>query len=77
MPLRPKPGTKQTNIELPIELLEQAKKFAKERGEVFVNVVCAALRRHMANPPPLPHEIPLPPAVEEMPAAKKPRKAKS
>ena len=54
------PGTKQVGIELDIALTDQAKAFAKSRGETFRKVVEDALRRHMAYPPPV--EPPPPPA---------------
>jgi hypothetical protein len=61
VPAKPTKGTKQTNLELPIEVVEKAREFAKSRRETLSDVVAAALLRHMANPPPLPGEIPLPP----------------
>lgn len=91
MPKRPVSGTKMVAMELPVELTEEAKAFAKGRGEAFKDVVALALRRHLDNPPPPPEPAkvpPLPPlpAVEAVkgkdepapnkPAAKSGRKAK-
>lgn len=80
MPIRPTKGTKQTNLELPIDVIEEARAFAKQRRETLSDVVVAALRRHMANPPPLPSDVPLPPVPSvgesepKKPAAKKGKK---
>jgi hypothetical protein len=71
MPINPKPGSRQTNLELPIEVLDRAKEFAKSRGESLVDVVVAALLRHMANPPPLPQDAPLPPVTAPKKKGKK------
>jgi hypothetical protein len=71
MPIRPTKGTKQTNLELPIEVIDRAREFAKSRGETLSEVVVAALRRHMANPPPLPGSVPLPPVTAPEPKGKK------
>lgn len=71
MPIRPTKGTRQTNLELPVEVIDQAKAFAKGRGETLGEVIVAALKRHMANPPPLPAEVPLPPVpTGQLPAAR-------
>ena len=91
MPKRPVTGTGQINAELPTELLNQVKTFAKGRGESLREVLMAALIRHMANPPPLvpppppvppplPVYPPLPPvtapgAEQKKPAPKKPKKS--
>src|SRR5580692_8402298 len=68
MPQKPVEGTGQVNAELPVELLDELKRFAKIRGEKVGEVIEQALRRHMAYPPPPPvvpppiHPIaPLPP----------------
>jgi len=59
------------------ELLEDLKRFAKARNEAVYEVIEQAVRRHMANPPPIPVIPPLPPVVAEKPApAKKPAKSK-
>jgi hypothetical protein len=49
-------------IELAVSVVEEAEAFAKSRGESFKAVVEMAIRRHLANPPPLP-EPPPPPAL--------------
>lgn len=77
MPVRPTKGTRQTNLELPVDVIDTAKEFARSRGETLSEVVVAALRRHMANPPPLPETVPLPPVTSaelKKPAAKKGKK---
>jgi hypothetical protein len=45
-------------VELTPEVIEQAKQFAKDRGEKFRDVVETALRRHMAFPSPVPAPVP-------------------
>jgi hypothetical protein len=74
MPIRPTKGTRQTNLELPTDVIDRAKTFAKARGETLSEVVVAALLRHMANPPPLPEQFPLPPVPAPEPIAPKPAK---
>jgi hypothetical protein len=54
-------GAKQVGAEIDEVLLQNAKDFAKGRGETFREVLEAALRRHMANPPPV--KTPPPPPV--------------
>jgi hypothetical protein len=63
MPKRPVEGTAQVNAELPVELLDELKRFAASRGETVRAVILMALRRHMANPPPPPVPTPLPPLI--------------
>jgi hypothetical protein len=63
MPKQPVKGTKQVLFELPEQLVEDAKAFAKKRSESLKDVVIQALHRHMANPPPLPTDTPLPPVT--------------
>jgi hypothetical protein len=54
MPRSPVKGTKGVYLELPERVLDEARAFAKRRGETLKDVVTAALRRHMAYPPPPP-----------------------
>jgi hypothetical protein len=64
MSQKPVEGTGQVNAELPVELLDELKRFAKGRGEKVREVIAQALRRHMDNPPPPPvpaYAPPLPP----------------
>jgi hypothetical protein len=61
MPSRPSKGVVGKYIELAVSIVEEAEAFAKQRGESFKAVVEMALRRHMANPPPLPEPLPPPP----------------
>ncbi len=63
MPTMPTKGTRQTNLELPGDVIDRAKAFAAARGETFSAVVVVALLRHMSNPPPLPQDVPLPPVA--------------
>lgn len=83
MPIRPTKGTRQTNLELPTDVIDRAKEFAKSRGETLSEVVVAALLRHMANPPPRPEDVPLPPVTvpapsdEQKPAPKRPKGKKA
>ncbi|WP_439625954.1 hypothetical protein [Gemmata sp.] len=67
MPKSPVKGTKQVLLELPVELVEEAKGFAQSRSESLKEVVIDALRRHMAYPPP-PKPAPLPPPAPPPPA---------
>jgi hypothetical protein len=69
MPSRPTKGTRQTNLELPIDVVEAARRFAASRGETLSEVVVTALKRHMANPPPTPDSFPLPPVAPPAPEA--------
>jgi hypothetical protein len=61
MPQKPVEGTGQVNAELPVELLDELKRFAKSRGEKVREVIEQALRRHMAYPPPPVVPPPVPP----------------
>lgn len=73
MPKRPVHGTGQINAEVPVELLDEVKRFASSRGEKVREVLIAALRRHMANPPPppvVPELPPLPPVTSPAPKKK-------
>jgi hypothetical protein len=75
-------GTKQLAAELLAEVVDDFKKFCRDRDETVRYHLEMALRRHMANPPPpqvpiLPPAPPLPPvtapASGDKPAAKKPK----
>lgn len=57
----PGKGKKGLYVELPESVIEQLREFAKSRGEKVGNVVAQAVARHMASPPPLPGDVPLPP----------------
>jgi hypothetical protein len=59
MPSVPRPGLKGVYVELPPALVDDVKAFGSGRGQKFRDVVEAALRRHLAYPPPV--EAPLPP----------------
>lgn len=80
MPRQPVKGTKQVLVELPEQLVADAKAFAAKRTQTFKDVVIEALRRHMAYPPPAPEPpvepppVPLPDAKPAKPAGKKPKK---
>ena len=81
MPKNPTANTVQVMIEFPTDFAEVVKAFAKNRGETRKAVVIAALRRHMANPPPIPVPAPLPdlpplPPVAVAPAVKPAKKKK-
>lgn len=77
MPTNPKKGSTQLNLELPTDLVEAFRAFCASRGETPTHNAAVALRRHMANPPPLPHTVALPdsPPVPEEP--KPPAKRKT
>jgi hypothetical protein len=60
MPSVPRPGLKGVYVELPPALVDEVKAFGSGRGQKFRDVVEAALRRHLAYPPPI--EPPPPPA---------------
>jgi len=55
-------GTEQLGVGINSEIIKELKAFAESRGETIRAIVEMALRRHMANPPPLP-EPPPPPAL--------------
>jgi hypothetical protein len=77
MPANPTKNAKQFSTELPVDVLEALKRFATDRGEKVRDVVIAALRRHMANPPPPPVPPPLPPlppVTAPQPARKRTKK---
>jgi hypothetical protein len=57
----PGKGKKGLYVDLPIPVLERLRQFADERGERLAAVVEQAVVRHMASPPPLPGDVPLPP----------------
>jgi hypothetical protein len=68
------PGTGQLNLEIELALLEALREFVRNRGETQRQAVEMALRRHMANPPPIPELPPLPPVT--VPGAPKRRSKK-
>jgi hypothetical protein len=73
MPIRPSKNVAAKYLEFDPAFLEEAETFAKKRGQSFKSVVVEALKRHMANPPPLPADIPLPPVPASEPeSAEKP-----
>jgi hypothetical protein len=61
MASRPTKGRRQVNLELASDLIDRTKEFARGRGETLTDVVTWALERHMANPPVLQSDVPLPP----------------
>jgi hypothetical protein len=73
VPKQPTKGTKQFNVELSSELIDEFKRFCESRGESASHNAAVALRRHMANPPPQPHTVPLPDSPPVPEEAKKPR----
>ena len=54
-------GTTQVGTSLDSALVAELKAFAMDRGETLREVLEAAIRRHMANPPPI--KVPPPPPV--------------
>ena len=56
-------GTKQLGLALDAELLDAFKVFCETRKETMRAAIEMALRRHMANPPPPPIPVALPPLV--------------
>jgi hypothetical protein len=54
-------GTEPLQVGIDEELMAELRAFVGKRGETFRAVVEAALRRHMANPPPILELPPLPP----------------
>ena len=68
MPTNRTKGVKGVYVELPPEVLDEAKQFAETRGETFREVVTQALRRHLAYPPP-PPPPPAPPLPFPPPAS--------
>lgn len=67
-------GTEQLGVGIDSAIMAELRKFVDHRGETIRAVVEMALRRHMANPPPLPEMVPLPPMVAEAPKPKKGKK---
>ena len=82
MPTNRTKGVKGVYVELPPELIDEAKQFADKRGETFREVVTEALRRHLAYPPPPPPSPapppPLPPPAPfaDLPGGTKKRRKK-
>lgn len=82
VPKQPVKGTKQVLLELPEQLVADAKEFAAGRGETLKEVTTQALRRHMAYPPAPPQPEPerppepLPDVVQPERPARKPRAKK-
>ncbi len=56
-----RPGKTPFVIEMPTTDYERLKAFAAKRGSTMKAEILAAVRRHMASPPPLPDAVPLPP----------------
>ena len=74
-------GTTQLGVEVDNDLIAYVRDFAKSRKETMREVVEIALRRHIANPPPIIEPPPLPPMApfaaqpdraEDAPAKAKP-----
>lgn len=79
MPANPTKNTRMVSAELPVELADALKQFATGRGEKVRDVLIAALRRHMASPPPppvVPELPPLPPMAAPAPMMPAKRKGK-
>lgn len=77
MPANPTKNSRTFTAELPVDLLEAFSQFAESRGETKREVLIAALRRHMAHPPPppvVPELPPLPPVTTPGPAKKRGKK---
>jgi hypothetical protein len=65
-------GTAPLAVGIDVALMAELRAFVEKRGEKVRAVVEAALRRHMANPPPPPKPAelpPLPPVTVSDPAA--------
>lgn len=73
MPIRPSANVVGKYVELPLDLVADAERFAVDRGLKFREVVIEALRRHLAFPPPPPTLAPLP-TNEPAPTPAKKRK---
>ena len=72
VPTQPTKGTRQFNVELPSDLVDEFRRFAEGRGESVSQHTARALRRHMDSPPPLPpSDPPLPPTGPVPPVEKK------
>ena len=56
-------GTESLALGIDARLMADLREFVEKRGEKIRAVVEAALRRHMANPPPIPELPPLPPVT--------------
>jgi hypothetical protein len=56
-------GTESLAVGIDAALMEQLRAFVEKRSETIREVVEAALRRHMANPPPVLELPPLPPVT--------------
>lgn len=67
-------GTRQLAAELLAEVVDDFKKFCRDRDETVRYHLELALRRHMANPPP-PQEPPPPPAITPLPPITPPAEA--
>lgn len=61
MPKRPSRNVVGKYLEFDPDVAARVEEFARARNQSFRSVVMEALARHMANPPPLPAEVPLPP----------------
>ena len=67
-------GTKQLGAEITDALVDEVRAFASKRGETLRQVIEAALRRHMDNPPPV--VPPPPPVYPPLPPVTVPKSAK-
>ncbi len=76
VPKQPTKGTRQFNVELPTELVDEFRQFCEARGEPVSNHTARAMRRHLDNPPPLPPADPPLPNVPPEPAATKPKRGR-
>jgi hypothetical protein len=63
MPRQSTEGTKQLGVEVDEGLMAELREFARKRRSTVRAVVEMALRRHLANPPPVPEVPPLPPVT--------------
>ena len=58
-------GTKQLGAEVAADLADRFKQFCAERTETVRYHLELAMRRHLADPPPRPAEVPVPPTTSE------------
>lgn len=71
MPSAPRPGKKGLYVELPEELDTAFRSYCEGRGVKIADELRLAIRRHMANPPPISEPPPLPPLAPPEPVPKK------
>lgn len=77
MAAKAKKSTGQINVELAPDVLDRLKAFADERGQTLKYVVGRAIERHMASPPPILPDPPLPEATPDPAPAPKPKRARA